>query len=109
MAGCALSHMPRFAPIWGEIAEMALKNKGNKVTLLGLAFGSLSSAFALENEVQRRAGDGGVLEVGSELEVKQRKNTQRKSMTVDFNNFLPCLSMEDSSDGKSHINYRPVF
>merc|ERR1719186_273818 len=97
-----------------SLAKMASKNKGDKVTLFALGVGSLSAAIALDNEAQNRALNkqealnGKVLEAGADLEIK-KKETPRKCMTVDFNNFLPCLTVEDAPQGKSSISYRPVF
>jgi len=94
----------------GKMAELASKNKGDKVTLFALGVGSLSAAIALDKEAQNRALNEQVLEAGSgaDLEIK-KKETPRKCMTVDFNNFLPCLTVEDAPQGKSSISYRPVF
>ena len=44
----------------------------------------------------------------AELEVKARERSRALVMTVDHNNFLPCLSVSESVTGCARIEYKPV-
>ena len=43
-----------------------------------------------------------------EVEVGVRERSRALVMTVDHNNFLPCLSVSEAATGCSRIDYRPV-
>eukprot|EP00090_Calanus_glacialis_P018832 TRINITY_DN29150_c0_g1_i1.p1 TRINITY_DN29150_c0_g1~~TRINITY_DN29150_c0_g1_i1.p1 ORF type:complete len:130 (-),score=38.08 TRINITY_DN29150_c0_g1_i1:432-788(-) len=44
----------------------------------------------------------------AEIEVRARERSRALVMTVDFNNFLPCLSVSESATGSARIEYKPV-
>ena len=44
----------------------------------------------------------------AEVEVGVRDRSRALVMTVDHNNFLPCLSVSEAATGCSRIDYRPV-
>ena len=44
----------------------------------------------------------------AELEVRVRERSRALVMTVDHNNFLPCLSVSESVTGLARIEYKPV-
>ena len=39
---------------------------------------------------------------------EKKENHGALVITVDFNNFLPCLSVAESDSGEAKIEYRPL-
>jgi len=68
---------------------------------------TFSATTAISLHLQAEAAQENSVSQG-ELEVGMKDKSRALVMTVDHNNFLPCLSVSQSVNGCSRIDYRPV-
>ena len=84
------------------LSQYSSRRNEYRAALVAVAIGSFGLACSLESGARAAA----MIDV--EVEEENEKKNGR-IMTVDFNNFLPCFTVEKSSDGKSKMIYQPAF